>query len=78
MACRVIYTGDVQINEYVERELANHRRLLHPHVVLLKEVSVAATSGAASSCVFRQFLASTRYSLQNWLGLLSKGNGNLM
>lgn len=29
-----------QINEYVERELSNHRRLLHPHIVQFKEARI--------------------------------------
>ncbi len=27
-----------QVNEYVERELANHRQLIHPHIIQFKEV----------------------------------------
>ena len=41
----------VQINEYVERELANHRRLLHPHIVLLKEVSIALMQESVSLAI---------------------------
>ena len=34
VACR-------QVNEYVERELANHRQLIHPHIIQFKEVPPA-------------------------------------
>ena len=33
----------LQISKYVEREILNHKRLNHPHIVELKEVSTAAT-----------------------------------
>lgn len=29
---------DPQINEYVEREILNHRILMHPHIVQFREV----------------------------------------
>ena len=32
----------LQISKYVEREILNHKRLNHPHIVELKEVSTAA------------------------------------
>ncbi len=31
-----------QVNEYVERELANHRQLIHPHIIQFKEVLPAS------------------------------------
>jgi hypothetical protein len=31
----------MQINEYVEREILNHRILLHPHIVQFREVGIA-------------------------------------
>ncbi len=27
-----------QVSKYVEREILNHKRLIHPHIVQLKEV----------------------------------------
>jgi serine/threonine-protein kinase SRK2 len=29
----------MQITKYVEREIMNHRSLMHPHIVQFKEVS---------------------------------------
>jgi len=29
----------LQITKYVEREIMNHRSLMHPHIVQFKEVS---------------------------------------
>ena len=40
------------MSKYVEREILNHKRLIHPHIVQLKEVSQAclyALSGALLS-----------------------------
>jgi hypothetical protein len=31
--------GDLQIDENVERELINHRTLIHPNIVRFREVS---------------------------------------
>lgn len=33
-----------QVTKYVEREILNHRVLMHPHIVQFKEVSCAAHS----------------------------------
>jgi serine/threonine protein kinase len=30
--------GAGQVSKYVEREILNHKRLIHPHIVQLKEV----------------------------------------
>ena len=30
-----------QVNDYVDRELANHRQLIHPHIIQFKEVMPA-------------------------------------
>ena len=34
-----LWTAPVQVSKYVEREILNHKRLIHPHIVQLKEVS---------------------------------------
>ena len=34
----------MQVNEYVEREILNHRSLQHPHIIAFKEVRVAAVA----------------------------------
>ena len=31
-----------QVSKYVEREILNHKRLIHPHIVQLKEVRTGA------------------------------------
>ena len=31
----------LQITKYVEREIMNHRSLMHPHIVQFKEVSLS-------------------------------------
>ena len=56
-ACDVspVCTAPVQVSKYVEREILNHKRLIHPHIVQLKEVSKISlhsclTSGALSCC----------------------------
>ena len=43
----------LQISKYVEREILNHTRLNHPHIVELKEVSTAA-GGDMFQLVVRQ------------------------
>ena len=39
--CCMTFTKIVtlQVSKYVEREILNHKRLIHPHIVQLKEVS---------------------------------------
>jgi hypothetical protein len=39
--CCMTFTQTVtlQVSKYVEREILNHKRLIHPHIVQLKEVS---------------------------------------
>ena len=32
----------LQVSKYVEREILNHKRLIHPHIVQLKEVRSTA------------------------------------
>lgn len=39
----------LQINEYVEREILNHRILMHPHIVQFREVSLLLTCRAIPS-----------------------------
>ena len=36
-----------QVTKYVEREILNHRFLMHPHIVQFKEVSRSAFPGTA-------------------------------
>lgn len=31
----------MQVTKYVEREIVNHRQLMHPHIVQFKEVCTA-------------------------------------
>ena len=54
--------GD-KITKYVEREIINHSRLLHPHIIQFKEVSPTVEAGescvpcqSADSCVVQVFL----------------------
>ena len=41
MQCCMTFTQIVtlQVSKYVEREILNHKRLIHPHIVQLKEVT---------------------------------------
>jgi serine/threonine protein kinase len=36
----------LQVTKYVEREIINHRQLVHPHIIQFKEVGNAASAGA--------------------------------
>ena len=54
-ASSVVCTAPLQVSKYVEREILNHKRLIHPHIVQLKEVSKMAlharlTIGAQLLC----------------------------
>ena len=40
MAVKLIALGDKFYQKYVDREIINHRQLVHPHVVAFKEVFV--------------------------------------
>lgn len=39
---RGLCTTCAQVSKYVEREILNHKRLIHPHIVQLKEVRTGA------------------------------------
>jgi hypothetical protein len=49
-----MYTKCVQVTKYVQREILNHRRLIHPHIVEMREVTVSQAvmrpSEAPRSC----------------------------
>lgn len=38
----------MQVTKYVEREILNHRFLMHPHIVQFKEVSRCTFHGTAT------------------------------
>ena len=39
----------VQISKYVEREIINHKQLMHPHIVEIKEVQSYRLKGGAQA-----------------------------
>ena len=45
MAIKLLRLGERFQPKYVERELRNHRRLVHPHIVAFKEVFVTPQVG---------------------------------
>lgn len=55
---------DLQVTKYVEREILNHRVLMHPHIVQFKEVKAH---------IFRMILAQNKFwqVLALWAGILS-------
>ena len=48
-ASSLVCTAPPQVSKYVEREILNHKRLIHPHIVQLKEVSKMALHARLSS-----------------------------
>ncbi len=42
----------VQVTKYVEREILNHRVLMHPHIVQFKEVRHASIALSSRNCMF--------------------------
>ena len=40
----------LQITKYVEREIMNHRSLMHPHIVQFKEVRDVCANTASIAC----------------------------
>lgn len=42
VAIKLISLGDRFYRKYVEREILNHRQLMHPHIVAFKEVFVTS------------------------------------
>ena len=47
--CLALRCGAGQVTKYVEREILNHRVLMHPHIVQFKEVSAVHCSGSSST-----------------------------
>lgn len=47
--CLLLSLLFLQVTKYVEREIINHRQLVHPHIVQFKEVRAEADEALASS-----------------------------
>ena len=49
-----MHAACMQVTKYVQREILNHRRLIHPHIVEMREVTVSQAvlpmSTAPCSC----------------------------
>ena len=51
--------GALQVTKYVEREILNHRVLMHPHIVQFKEVTSSSSSRLAAFYCTRTLLLAT-------------------